>query len=99
MASAVAFPEEAPGPTRSAGVGCVCGVGAAERPRLLLSSRTTKVSSLACRKVKVVGKPYEGIPHVRFDVAGSGNQHLGARRHSLTLLVAGGMVGDGTARG
>ena len=35
--------------------------------------------------VKVVGKPYEGEPHVRFDVAGGGNQDLGARRHSSTL--------------
>ena len=41
------------------------------------------------RKVKVVGKPYEGKPHVRFEVAGGGNQDLGARRHSLTLPADG----------
>ena len=35
--------------------------------------------------MKVVGKPYEGEPHVRFDVAGSGNQDHCPRRHSLTL--------------
>ena len=44
-------------------------------------------SGLARCRVNVVGKPYEGIPHVRFDVAGSGDQHFGARRHSLTLLA------------
>ncbi len=39
--------------------------------------------SLACREVKVVGKPYEGKPHVRFDVAGDGNQDMvGLVRHS-----------------
>lgn len=26
-----------------------------------------------CARKKVVGKPYEGKPHVRFDVAGAGN--------------------------
>ena len=30
------------------------------------------VNSLAYRQTKVVGKPYE--PHVRFDVAGGGDQ-------------------------
>ena len=35
---------------------------------------TEWVYSLACRKVNVVGKPYEGKPHVRFDVAGGGNR-------------------------
>ena len=40
---------------------------------------------LACREVKVVGQPYEGKPHVRFEVAGGGNQDVGPRRHSLTL--------------
>src|SRR3989304_3495018 len=47
--------------------------------------RDDAVCSLARRRANVVGKPYEGKPHVRFDVAGGGNQHLGARRHSLTL--------------
>ena len=41
---------------------------------VLLSSRTGVVNSLACRQMKVVGKPYEGEPHVRFDVAGGGDQ-------------------------
>jgi hypothetical protein len=45
---------------------------------------------LACREVKVVGKPYEGKPHVRFEVAGGGNQDFGPRRHSLTLPADGG---------
>jgi len=52
-------------------------MAAAERPGLLLPPGTTWFSSLARRRVKVVGKPEEGKPHVRFDVAGSGNQHLG----------------------
>ena len=43
------------------------------------------VYGLACRRMKVVGKPYEEEPHVRFDVAGGGNQDRGPRRHSLTL--------------
>ena len=34
------------------------------------------VYGLACREVKVVGKPYEEKPHVRFDVAGGGNQDM-----------------------
>jgi hypothetical protein len=44
---------------------------------------------LACRKPKAVGEPYEGQPHVRFDVAGGGNQDCGPRRHSLTLPADG----------
>jgi hypothetical protein len=40
---------------------------------------------LECRKPKAGGEPYEGKPHVRFEVAGGGNQDLGPRRHSLTL--------------
>jgi hypothetical protein len=39
--------------------------------------RDDVVNGLARRRVNVVGKPYEGIPHVRFDVAGSGNQPSG----------------------
>src|SRR5919106_6122271 len=45
------------------------------------------IYSLACREVKVVGKPYEGKPHVRFEVAGGGNPDFGPRRHSLTLPI------------
>ena len=44
--------------------------------------------NLARCETNVVGKPYEEKPHVRFDVAGSGNQDTGnpwLRRHSLTL--------------
>ena len=38
---------------------------------------------LECRRQKVVGKPYEGKPHVRFEVAGDGNQdRVGLVRHS-----------------
>ena len=33
-------------------------------------------SSLECRRKKVVGEPYEGKPHVRFEVAGDGNQDM-----------------------
>ncbi len=31
---------------------------------------------LESHKKKVVGKPYEGKPHVRFEVAGDGNQDM-----------------------
>ena len=38
---------------------------------------------LECLRKKVVGKPYEGEPHVRFEVAGDGNQDRdGLLRHS-----------------
>ena len=30
----------------------------------------------ACLRKKVVGEPYEGKPHVRFEVAGDGNQDM-----------------------
>ena len=40
---------------------------------------------LECRKPKAVGEPYEGKPHVRFEVAGGRNQECSPRRHSLTL--------------
>ena len=30
----------------------------------------------ACSRKKVVGEPYEGKPHVRFEVAGDGNQDM-----------------------
>ena len=32
------------------------------------------LKSRACRREKAVGEPYEGKPHVRFEVAGDGNQ-------------------------
>jgi hypothetical protein len=31
---------------------------------------------LESRRRKVVGEPYEGKPHVRFEVAGDGNQDM-----------------------
>ena len=41
------------------------------------------VYGLACRRMNVVGKPYEGKPHVRFDVARDGDQDMGGLlRHS-----------------
>ena len=30
----------------------------------------------ACHRKKAVGEPYEGIPHVRFEVAGDGNRDM-----------------------
>ncbi len=30
----------------------------------------------ACRRKKAIGEPYEGKPHVRFEVAGDGNQDM-----------------------
>ena len=41
--------------------------------------------NLVSRGQKVVGEPYEGKPHVRFEVAGDGNQGEYPRRHPLTL--------------
>ena len=75
LASAVAVLEEAAGRTRSAAPGrrLRSGSGGAAWPTSI--PRDDGVSSLARRRVNVVGKPYEGIPHVRFDVAGSGDQH------------------------
>jgi hypothetical protein len=32
--------------------------------------------NLECRRKKIVGEPDEGEPHVRFDVAGDGNQDM-----------------------
>ena len=41
------------------------------------------VEGFESHKKKVVGKPYEGKPHVRFEVAGDGNQDMvGLVRHS-----------------
>jgi len=66
--------------------GCVAVVW---RPSI---SQDDAEHDLECRKPKAVGEPYEGKPHVRFEVAGGGNQDLGPRRHSLTL------PGDGEQR-
>ncbi|MCX6055791.1 MAG: hypothetical protein NTZ74_12940 [Chloroflexi bacterium] len=38
------------------------------------STKAGYVIDLEYRKKKVVGEPDEGKPHVRFDVAGDGNQ-------------------------
>ena len=41
------------------------------------------VEGFESHKKKVVGKPYEGKPHVRFEVAGDGDQDtVGLVRHS-----------------
>ena len=37
------------------------------------SKQEYAVPILECNKEKVVGKPYEGKPHVRFDVAETGD--------------------------
>ena len=34
------------------------------------------VQDLECLKKKAVGEPYEGKPHVRFEVAGGGNRDM-----------------------
>ena len=45
--------------------------------------------ALECREEKVVGKPYEGKPHVRFDVAGDGDQDKAElMRHRQTKEAA-----------
>ena len=36
--------------------------------------RAAKRHNFESRRKKVVGEPYEGKPHVRFEVAGDGNQ-------------------------
>lgn len=38
--------------------------------------------SFECCRKKIIGKPCEGEPHARFEVAGDGN---GLPRHRLTL--------------
>jgi hypothetical protein len=70
-------------------------VAAEKRIGVLLSTGARSEYSLACHMVKVVGKPYEGKPHVRFEEAGGGNQdgtHL--RRHPLTLQADGSLGKD-----
>jgi len=45
-----------------------------------------------CLRKKVIGEPYEGKPHVRFEVAGNGNQDtVGALRHSQRKRKATGL--------
>ena len=39
-------------------------------------SQTYAVEGFESRRKKVVGKPYEGEPHVRFEVAGNGNPDM-----------------------
>jgi hypothetical protein len=70
---------EGTGRSRCSPPGCEAGVW---RPSI---SQDDAEHDLECRKPKAVGEPYEGKPHVRFEVAGGGNQDLGPRRHSLTL--------------
>ena len=64
-------------PTRQPGqivAGGVHVLAFTERIGELLSPRARLDQHLACLTVNAVGKPDEGEPHVRFDVAGSGNQ-------------------------
>ena len=46
--------------------------------------------SFECCRKKVIGKPCEGEPHARFEVAGDGN---GLPRHRLTLPQSAPVVG------
>ena len=46
--------------------------------------------SFECCRKKVIGKPCEGEPHARFEVAGDGN---GLPRHRLTLPQSALVVG------
>jgi hypothetical protein len=70
---------EVTGRSRCSPPGCEAVVW---RPSL---SQDLAEQDLEGRKPKAVGEPYAGKPHVRFEVAGGGNQDLGPRRHSLTL--------------
>jgi hypothetical protein len=47
-------------------------------------------------EMNVVGKPYEGKLHVRFDAAGDGKGFAGATYHSLTLQSRAGTEGTST---
>jgi hypothetical protein len=49
-------------------------------------------------EMNVVGKPYEGKLHVRFDAAGDGKGFAGATYHSLTLPSLVGTEGDYSKR-
>ncbi len=42
---------------------------------------------LECPLTKVVGKPYEGEPHVRFDVAGDGDVAMGVGLRATAKAV------------
>ena len=37
-------------------------------------TKGVRCGSRACRRKKAIGEPYEGKPHVRFEVAGGGNR-------------------------
>ena len=43
---------------------------------ILLLNRKMRFKTLKAAGRKVVGEPYEGKPHVRFEVAGDGNQDM-----------------------
>jgi len=75
VASIVAVSEEAAGSSRAAATGGIRRVGTAMWPDVLLPNGATRATALHAVEVKVVGKPYEGEPHVRFDLAGGGNQN------------------------
>ena len=44
--------------------------------KLYLAAKRNRLQDLESRRKKVVGEPYEGKPHVRFEVAGDGNQDM-----------------------
>ena len=49
------------------------------------------VKFLECARKKIIGKPCEGEPHARFEVAGDGNA---IARHCLTLPECTRIVGS-----
>ena len=51
--------------------------------------------SFECCRKKIIGKPCEGEPHARFEVAGDGN---GLPRHRLTLPLIRPSSGKDTAK-
>ncbi len=53
---------------------CLSSFAASTGFGILLPARNMCGQDLESRRKKVVGEPYEGKPHVRFEVAGNGNQ-------------------------
>ena len=42
----------------------------------MLRTKEDTVITFECSKKKTIGKPCEGEPHARFEVAGDGNEHI-----------------------
>lgn len=42
----------------------------------MLRTKEDTVITFECSKKKTIGKPCEGEPHARFEVAGDGNGHI-----------------------